>query len=203
MKRHLFTPFSPRVQPLVAALSCTLGGALIATSAFAGGGASISTHIIKVETNGAEVIEADVSNLELGESVDFVTESGQVIDILKAPEGFEIYIDGELLEPNGAHGDLERLHKHISIHEEQLEIDCDGSDPDACEAQVEAIVSGDFDHAEVIVARREVTEVCDEDGNCDASVWISSDADVPVHVLGDGQDKRVIVIEKTVEGELY
>lgn len=198
MKRHLFAPFTHHLNPLVAALS----GALLATSAFAGSGETVSTHIIKVAADGNEVIEADVSDLQLGESLEFVTESGQIIDILKAPEGFEIYIDGELLDPHGGvHGDLEQLHQHIAIHEEVMDIDCDGVDD--CEAHIEALVEGDFEHAEVIIARHGVTEMCDADGNCDTSIRILSDGDAAVDILSGDANKRVIIIEKEVEGELY
>ncbi len=160
--------------------------------------------------DGNEVIEADVSDLQLGESLEFVTESGQIIDILKAPEGIEIYIDGELLDPHGGvHGDphhkLDQLHQHIAIHEEVLDIDCDGVDD--CEAHIEAhmeaLVEGDFEHAEVIIARHGVTEICDADGNCDTSIKILSDGDATVDILSGDADKRVIIIEKEIEGELY
>ena len=199
MKRHLFAPFSRRLNPLVAALS----GTLLATAAVAGGEDSISTHIIKVSPGGADVIEADVSDLQLGESLDFVTESGQVIDILNVPEGFEIYIDGELVDPQGLHGDLELLHKHIAIREERLEVECEGDTAEDCETRFEAIVSGDFDHGEVIIARHEISEFCDENGDCDTSVWISSDDDLPVHIQSDGGEGQVIIIEKKLEGDLY
>jgi hypothetical protein len=193
-----FTIRSRRFHPLVAALS----SALFVTGAFAGGGESISTHVIKVAADGNEVIEADVSDLQLGESLEFVTESGQIIDILKAPEGIEIYLDGELLDPHGGvHGDLEQLHQHIAIHEEVLDIDCD--DADDCEAHIEALVAGDFEHAEVIIARHGVTEICDADGDCDTSIRILSDGDAAVDVLSGDANKRVIIIEKEIEGELY
>ena len=199
MKLHLIAPFSRRLHPLVAALS----GALLAAPVFAGGGESVSTHIIKVGAGDAEMIEADVSDLQLGESLQFVTESGQVIDILKAPAGVEIYIDGELLDPRGVHGDPERPHKRIAIHEEQLEIDCDDTDPETCEAHIEAFVAGGLDEAQVVIARHEVSEICDEDGNCDTSVRVFSDGEAPVDVLSGDTNGRVIIIEKHVEGDLY
>jgi hypothetical protein len=196
MKRHHFAPFPRRLKPLVAALS----GALFATGALAGG-ETISTHIIKVAADGDEVIEADVSELELGESLEFVTESGQVIDILKAPEGIELYIDGELLDPLAAHGDLERLHRHIAIHEEALDIDCEVVDD--CEAHIEALVARDFEHAEVFIARREMTEICDADGHCETSIEILADGDGAVDKLSGDASKRVIIIERELQGELY
>jgi hypothetical protein len=202
MKHPLFAPrlltiCSGRLHPLVAALST----ALLATSAFAGGEESISTHIIRVAADGNEVIEADVSDLQLGESLEFVTESGQVIDILKAPEGMEIYLDGELLDPRGLRGSTEMPHEHIAIHEAQLDIDCEGAAD--CEARIEALVAGELERAEVIIARHGVTEFCDENDDCDSTVMILSDDDIPTKALSGDPDKRVIIIEKHVEGELY
>lgn len=145
-----FTTGSRHFHPRIAALGFTL----LATGAFAGGGESISKHIIKVAADGGEVIEADASDLQLGESLEFVTESGQIIDILKAPDGIEIYIDGELLDPHGVHGDRSQLHRHIAIREEAVDIDCDGVDD--CEAHIEALIDGDFEHAEVIIIEKQI-----------------------------------------------
>jgi hypothetical protein len=197
MKRPLFAPFSHRLNPLAGALS----GVLLTSAAVAGGAESVSMHVIKVATGDADVIEADVSELQLGESLDFVTESGQVIDILKAPEGFEIYIDGERVDPQGLHGDQEQLHRHIAIHEEALDIDCEGVED--CDAHIEDLVAGDFEHAEVIIARHGIMEICDADGDCDMSIQIFSDGDEAMDILAGDAEKRVIIIEKEIEGELY
>lgn len=183
---------------LLAALFCTAG----ASQALAGD-QEIRTHVIQVETDGSDVIEADVSDLELGESLNFVTDSGRVIDILKATEGIEIYIDGELLDAHGDHHDLEQLHRDIAIHEEQLEIHCDEEDADACRAELHALMEGEFENAEVIIARREVSEVCDDQGNCSSSVWIEKDSDLTTDILDKDSDARVIIIERRIDGELY
>lgn len=112
--------------------SLAAGFALVASTNLLAGGDGHRSHVIKVEADGAEVVEADVTDLALGESMNFVTDSGRIIDILRGPEGFEIYLDGELLDPHAAHGDEELRHKRIAIHTEEIEIHCDEADEAAC-----------------------------------------------------------------------
>ena len=98
------TPFSRHLKTLTAALL----GSLIVTVAHAGDKHTVSDtshttktiqkHVIKVQAGGAEIIEADVSNLAPGEARSYTTDSGHMVDILKGIDGIEIYLDGTLIE---------------------------------------------------------------------------------------------------------
>ena len=152
-----------------------------------------SLHVIKVGTSEADLIEADVSDLELGESRSFVTESGKTVDILKTPEGMEIYIDGERIDI----GDASNLHHgHTEGHERKVVIKCD--DPEGCDDMLAEMM--DQEEENVFVMRREIEVVCDEDEECEQKVWIEGDRESlsDADSLHDGDGHKVIVIRKEV-----
>ncbi|MEE4174578.1 MAG: hypothetical protein V2I57_10045 [Xanthomonadales bacterium] len=136
--------------------------ALSATANALAGGLEKRTHVIKVNAGNAEVVEADVTDLALGESLNFVTDSGRVVDILRGPEGIEIYLDGELLDPHAAHGDEEMRHKRIAIRTEEIEIHCDEADEQACLDAIDIDVDALVD-AEVMEDARFIVIETDED----------------------------------------
>ena len=60
---------------------------------------------IKIIGDDFELDEADVSNLEPGESMSFYTDSGREVLVVREDDGFDISIDGESLDlPSLAHG---------------------------------------------------------------------------------------------------
>ena len=98
---------------LPGALPLTLLGALLSTTPVLAGDVH-RTHLVKVATGDSDIIEADISELELGESQSFVTDSGRTVDILRVPEGIELYLDGELIETGDMSADLD---DRLALHE--------------------------------------------------------------------------------------
>jgi hypothetical protein len=157
-------------------------------------------HLIAVQTDGAELIEADVSDLAPGESRSFVTENGKSIDILKSVDGIELYIDGELQDLGmGEHA----LHENVFLLHEDTEhtIKCSGDDVEECSSAF----AYDGEHGDAITKIiHEVEITCDDEEDCNQHVWISAGdegelvsphhRDEPEDAL---QDREVIVIRKT------
>ena len=74
--------------------------------------------IIALKTDDFELTETDISALAIGEGQTIETESGKVIDILRTPDGVEIYVDGEMLEMDFDHDGLHSEHmvkKHVEV----------------------------------------------------------------------------------------
>ncbi len=180
-------------KPLAATTAALLLAGAISTPLLAGEPVH-SLHVIKVGTGESDLIEADVTDLELGESRSFVTDSGKTVDILKAAEGIEIYIDGERIDIDG-HAD-----GHVEHHERKIAIQCD--DTDGCDEMLADLMVED--DANVFVMRHDVEAVCDDSGECEKMVWIESDGEELEHIeelheeaLEDGAHK-VIIIRKEV-----
>ena len=85
--------------------------------------------VIALKTDDFELVETDVSNLEIGDAETIYTQSGKTIDLLRTADGIEVYVDGELLETGlereeGIHEGHHIVHKHIEIecdHDEECE----------------------------------------------------------------------------------
>ena len=74
--------------------------------------------VIALKTDDFELTETDISTLAIGEGQTIETESGKVIDILRTPDGVEIYVDGEMLEMDFDHDGLHEEHmvrKHVEV----------------------------------------------------------------------------------------
>ena len=53
----------------------------------------------------------------------------------------------------------------------------------------------------VIIARHQVEEVCDQDGECDVQVWVEKDGDITIDTDADvlhDADREVIIIRKEI-----
>jgi hypothetical protein len=123
-------------------------------------------HVIKVMTDGAEVIEADVSHLQPGESEVFVTESGSTVDLLRTADGMEIYIDGELVDAAPDEAVLARLHlaeEHVAGEHgeeftwtEDIDIDCQAEDEETCAELIFLAREGDLEDIHSLAGDHEV-----------------------------------------------
>ena len=67
---------------------------------------------ISITTDSFELTETDGGSLAVGEAKTIQTESGHVVDILRTPEGAEVYIDGELVDIGSDH---ERLSEELHV----------------------------------------------------------------------------------------
>ena len=172
------------------------------TLAFAGFAFAGDLHrehkmMVKLDTGDAEVIEADITDLEIGESRSFVTDSGRSVDMIRTADGMEVYIDGELLDMDfhGDHGN------NVVLHDE-FEIEChsDGEEEDCTHDAIFISDTGDLheidgDHIKVI--RKSIEVVCDEDSeDCDTNVWVAEGDDVDVLHEAHGEGHKVIRIHK-------
>lgn len=128
---------------------------------FAGGEPVHDMHekiVVAISGDDFDLAETDVSHLGIGDAETIVTESGKTIDILRAEDGLEIYVDGELMDDHGAmdlHGGHHVIHKKIEII-----CDTDGE----CEDLVEIDQGGELvefiedDEAHKIIVIRQVDE---------------------------------------------
>ena len=186
---------------LPGAVPLMLLGAMLMTCPAQADDTGHTTHLVRVATGASDIIEADVSALELGESQSFVTDSGRTVDILRVPEGIELYLDGELIETGELSATLE---DRLALHEELVTIDCDEETQGDCADLIEDLAHAHADGMKVIIARQHVEEICDQDGNCDRSVWISQDGDMTIDIDADIQhdkDHEVIVIRKEIHAD--
>ena len=139
-------------------------------------------HVIKVQTDGSDVIEADVSGMQPGEAMSFTTDSGKMVDILKSVDEFEIYIDGEQVAGPPA---AEQRQAHAALVHERM-VTCEATDAQVCEGQ----------HGQAI--HRKVEIHCDSEtaGDCDSLIVSGGEADL---VLEEIMDEQIIVIRTTQE----
>ena len=104
--------------------------------------------IIKLKTNEFEIVETDISNLQVGEAETIFTDSGKIIDLLRTADGIEIYIDGEMLEMPDMSGASLDGGVHTIMHK-QIRVECavDGDDESelACADELLFFPDGDTD----------------------------------------------------------
>lgn len=165
--------------------------------------------MIGLATDDIEITEVDISSLAVGESKTIETDNGRVIDILRTVDGAEVYIDGELLDMEGAHeghGEMHKIKKHV-------EVICE--DGEECEKNVFVLKGDDVDVTELItddgfdvILKKEIVLTCEdgEEGQCaDEVTWVSEDGEMDIeelHMAGDGEKAhKVIVIKKEVVKE--
>lgn len=157
----------------------SLLAALLAASV-APAGETEHQHELKImlATDGDDVIDTDISDLEVGESQSFVTKSGKTIDIIRTAEGAEVYIDGELQELG--FGDLEAHGEHVIVHRD-VEVECISDNPEACEEHEFVFVEADGDYSystgadEDGFVHKRVEVICEDNGECEKTVWVSGD----------------------------
>lgn len=152
----------------------------LSLSASFAGTTTTQKHVITVQTNGAEVIEADVSALQPGEGMSFTTENGQLIDILKGVKGVEIYLDGELIGSPGSH-ELEAA-KSALLHEHALA--CADADAGNCRS--------------LHTLHRELESQCDLDNHadCEPFTYLEADDEVLLEEWVGDDDQHIIVLRK-------
>lgn len=149
---------------------------------------SVEKSVIAIKTNDFELSETDVSNLAVGEAETIVTENGKTVDILRTAEGFEIYVDGELLDMS--FGDEHGAH-HV---QKRKVITCDGTEGDCEEEFVRH--PGSHEDGEVhgaVVKKIHVECTSDDEGECaEKMVWVSDD---------ESADLGEIDIEEFIESD--
>lgn len=199
------TPACARRGPAAAVRRAALPGAVLLAALLAAPPVPADpqrheSHVVTVRTGDADLVEADVTDLQLGESLNFVTDSGRTVDILKAPEGLEIYLDGELLN-DVSPGELER--KHEALLHERVEVECvrtDDGEDDCAERFAERLGDG-LQHGVspmAFVDEKVIEIVCDGEANsdCDAHAWAVVDFDA--EVTSESGDREVLVIRKEI-----
>ena len=139
------------------------------------------------------MIEADVSDMAVGESETFVTESGRTVDLLRTQDGMEVYLDGELLDM-----DFENVHgKHLVIHKD-TDVECSSDVEGECDHDNVFIMAGDDLHAvdgdHMKIISKHVEVICDDDEDCEEMVWISDGDDVHVEELHEEDGHKIIKI---------
>lgn len=96
-------------------------------------------HVIKIKTGDADLVEADLQDLAIGESRTIVTDSGKTVDLIRTTEGVEVYIDGELMDFNGS---LPAGAKHVQVVDKRVEVVCD--EGEECDDMVWVHADGDY-----------------------------------------------------------
>jgi hypothetical protein len=122
-------------------LLAALAALTVASAALAGGEPAHEVHekiVVAISGDDFDLAETDVSHLGVGDAETIVTESGKTIDILRAENGIEIYVDGELMDAHGAMG----AHKERHVIHKEIEIICDADDE--CEELVEIDEDGEL-----------------------------------------------------------
>ena len=150
--------------------------------------------MVAIATDSFTLEETDISLLAVGEAKTIATGSGQVIDILRTPDGAEVYIDGELIEPGLGHDEGDHEMPFVRKH---VEIICGDDDDAECEKHVMIKTHGDASlHHDLEI------DCNDEEGQgaCDEHLIKIIDGDfVDIEEFheehGDGKIHKVIVIK--------
>ena len=165
------------------------------------------TVVMKIKTDDSGVISADLSDLDVGDAKTIVTEEGKTVDLFRTEDGFEVYIDGELIEmPHMTVDHSDGMHKRT------IRVEC--TDDTECEehhtlmfiSEVELsdiesvgelhkiveIHSGDMESVDI-----EKLHEIGEDGEL---IWISEDEDV---MVDSDVETRVIVVKRKEIGDCH
>ena len=150
-----------KITLLLAATILVLGAGLLSAGEPAGH-VDEDKMVIALKTDDFELVETDISHLEIGDAETVYTQSGKTIDLLRTADGIEIYVDGELLDTGlhgeeGIHGDHHIVHKHI-------EVECESDEE--CEEWVWISEEEDMDmesmhgegHHEKVIIIKEIDE---------------------------------------------
>jgi hypothetical protein len=192
-------------QQIILFLALTILALVNLPIAAAGEDPATSGHkaVIALKTDDFEIAETDISDLQVGESETIVTDSGNVIDLLRTEEGVEIYVDGELLEmtfgdASGVHGDHKTLHKRVEVVCES-EDDCEETVWVSEDLDLEALPGADGEHQ---VIRKTITVECDSEEDCSRhKVWIGSGDDIDMEALHEHGEAHGMVMIHGDEGE--
>jgi len=182
----------------LAALCLTL-----ATAALAGEAATEQVRLFKLKTGDGETVEADLSDLAVGESRTFVTDSGHTIDLLQSADGLEVYIDGELQDP-GLDGSA--LHEHHVTVDTDGEWQCFADEGEDCDAHAMVFIDTDGSvqdpgGTDAQALERHIEVICDENEECDQMVWVSADDETAAEAGGDtAQVHKIIRIHRVTDG---
>ena len=108
--------------------------------------------VIALKTDDFELVETDLSDLEVGDAETIYTDSGQTVDLLRTEDGVEVYIDGELIDMG------EGIHERHHVMHKEIEIECESEDE--CE-EMDFDIDIDSDHGEmhhekVIIIKKKV-----------------------------------------------
>ena len=157
--------------------------------------------VIALSTDDFELEETDLSHLAVGDAETIVTESGKTIDLLRTEDGIEVYVDGEVLDIEGAH------ESHHSVH--KINIICD-DDESECDEMKWISEDGEFDitkhmdgdgkyiviHGEGDVL--EIEELADGPHEAHGTVHVirkhGEDVDIELH---EEHEKEIIIIKKS------
>lgn len=169
--------------------------------------------IIEVETDSFKLAATDVSSLAVGESKTIETESGEVIDILRTLDEFEIYVNGELLDL-GLHHDPEA---ELHMITKRVQVVCDEEDEDECGKHLVIHTSGDEELTtwvtagdEDVFVHKNIEITCSDDSedgeevDCEHfMIMTTGDGEVDIESMHeahkDGEGRKVIVITSKTE----
>jgi len=150
--------------------------------AFAGSDAPHASHesvtVIALKTDEFEIPETDVSHLGVGDAETIYTEDGRTIDILRAEDGIEVYVDGELLEVGS-----------VAPHDATVvdyEIVCNGDEE--CDELVYEYVD-EAPHVNMVRIKEGSTIMIHDDEGLEEFAPLVDDINAEVH-------KKVIVVRK-------
>lgn len=161
--------------------------------------------VIALKTDKFELTETDISTLAIGEAKTIETDSGSIIDILRTPDGAEIYVDGGLVEMDFDH---EGMHEGHMIRK-HVEVICE--DDEDCDEHVITIMGSDEDiphwvneEGENVFIHKEIEISCtdeEDETRCeDKMIWVSDGGDInleEIHEMHEGEGAyKVIVIKK-------
>lgn len=156
--------------------------------------------VIALSTDDFELEETDLSHLAVGDAETIVTESGKTIDLLRTEKGIEVYVDGELLDIEGAH------EEHHSVR--KIKIVCE--DEADCEEIEWISEDGDFDITKHVDGEGKFIVIHGENGEIDVEALADGphEAHGTVHVirkhgedvdieLREEHEKEIIIIKKS------
>jgi len=175
----------------------------LATAALAGEPATGQVRLFKLKTGDGETVQADLSDLAVGESRTFVTDSGHTIDLLQSADGLEVYVDGELqdLGPDG-----NALHEHHVTVDADNDWQCLADNGEDCDAHAMVFIDTDgdvqeLDGTDAQALERHIEVICDENEACDKMVWVSADDESSAEAGGDtAQVHKIIRIHRVTDG---
>jgi hypothetical protein len=177
---------------------------LLAGSALANEEKSV---VMKIKSDVTGVISADLSDLEVGDAKTIVTDDGKTVDLLRTKDGFEVYIDGELIEmPHMTVDHSDGLHKRT------IRVEC--TDDTECEEHhnLMFISESELSDVESVGEIHKIVEIhggdlesidieqlheIEEDGEL---IWISEDEDVTID--GDVETKVIVLKREKIADEI-
>jgi hypothetical protein len=161
--------------------------------------------IVAIETDSFSLAETDVSSLAVGEAETIETESGQVVDILRTPDGVEVYIDGELVDVGLDHD--HEAHQ-VNMIRKHVEIICD--EEDDCDKHVVIHANDKVGHqdAEHVIIHEDIDISCEDEDGEDCServILLTGDEQIEIEELLEqhvgGEEHKVIVIKTRKDGD--